>query len=282
MDLWELGFHKALVDDAECEVLSRHTSSRIPDADTLARAFNARVLSGRLRSAVRTLTNRAGGGVCQPDDPCSKSGRPVWQVLQEKHPALRDPTLLNASDTAFEPYPDVPTAIPICVTPDDVELISSRLSGAAGPGGTDAVELCNWLLRFGNESETLRSEMAAWTNWLANTHPPWAAYRAMMANRLVALDKQPGTRPVGIGEIYRRLWAKCLLKAIGSQATAACGNYNLCAGLQAGIEGAIHAVRAAFSDPSILSAPSSGHEMANIHPCNIITNATVNFLLFGS
>ena len=41
----------------------------------------------------------------------------------------------------------------------------------------------------------------------------------MMANRLVALDKEPGTRPVGIGEMYRRLWAKCLLKAIGSQAT---------------------------------------------------------------
>ena len=130
----------------------------------------------------------------------------------------------------------------MCITQDDVEAVSSRLSGAAGPGGTDAVELSNWLLRFGRESEALREEMAAWTNWLANTSPPWAAYRALMANRLVALDKQPGTRPVGIGEVYRRLWAKCLLKAIGSQATAACGNYNLCAGLQAGIEGAVHAV----------------------------------------
>jgi hypothetical protein len=42
-----------------------------------------------------------------------------------------------------------------------------------------------------------------------------------MACRLVALDKQPGVCPVGIGEIYRRLWAKMLLNAIGSQATAA-------------------------------------------------------------
>jgi hypothetical protein len=77
----------------------------------------------------------------------------------------------------------------------------------------------------------------------------------MMVNRLVALDKQPGTRPVGIGEVYRRLWAKCLLKAIGSQATAACGNFNLCAGLQAGIEGAFHAVRDVFADPSRTPAP---------------------------
>ena len=201
-----------------------------------------------------------GGGILQPDDPCTKTGRPVWEVLQSKHPALRDPVDLGTPDNAFEPYPELPTAIPLCITQDDVEVISTRLSGAAGPSGTDAVDLSNWLLRFGAESESLRSEMAAWVNWLANTHPPWASYRAMMANRLVALDKEPGTRPVGIGEIYRRLWAKCLLKAIGPQATAACGNLNLCAGLQAGIEGAIHAVRAVFSDPSIIlpdSPPAS-------------------------
>jgi hypothetical protein len=173
-----------------------------------------------------------------------------------KHPALRDPTSVGDADGAFEPYPDLPATVPVCVTQDDVEAISSRLAGAAGPGGTDAVDLANWLLRFGRESEALREEMAAWTNWLANTSPPWADYRAMMANRLVALDKQPGTRPVGIGEVYRRLWAKCLLKAIGSQATAACGNFNLCAGLQAGIEGAVHAVRGVFADPSLIPAPT--------------------------
>jgi hypothetical protein len=255
MDLWDQGHFKALVDDAEGEVLSRQPSSRPPDDEARARSFNARVLSGRLRSAVRTLTDRSGGGVRQPDDLCSKAGRPVWQVLQEKHPALRDPTSTGVADGAFEPYPDLPAPVPVCVSQDDVEAISSRLTGAAGPGGTDAVDLANWLLRFGRESEALREEMAAWTNWLANTSPPWAAYRAVMANRLVALDKQPGTRPVGIGEVYRRLWAKCLLKAIGSQATAACGNYNLCAGLQAGIEGAVHAVRDAFADPSLIPAP---------------------------
>jgi hypothetical protein len=65
-----------------------------------------------------------------------------------------------------------------------------------------------------------------------------------MACRLVALDKEPGTRPVGIGEIYRPLFAKCVLEACGSQATTACGNLNLCADLPAGIEGAVHAVAA--------------------------------------
>lgn len=84
-----------------------------------------------------------------------------------------------------------------------------------------------------------------------NIHPPWADYCAMMANRLVALNKEPGTCPVVIVEICHRLWAKCLLKTIGSQATTACGNYKLCVGLQVGIEGAVHAVRAVFSNHSL-------------------------------
>ena len=51
--------------------------------------------------------------------------------------------------------------------------------------------------------------------------------------RLVGLNKEPGTHPIGIGKIYHRRFAKCVLEAYGSQATTACGNL---------IEGAIHAV----------------------------------------
>jgi hypothetical protein len=64
-----------------------------------------------------------------------------------------------------------------------------------------------------------------------------------MACRLVALDKQPGVRPVGVGEILRRLIAKMVLRKAGDQAKVACGNLQLCASLEAGIEGAAHAVR---------------------------------------
>ena len=69
-----------------------------------------------------------------------------------------------------------------------------------------------------------------------------------MACRLVALDKQPGVRPVGIGEIFRRAIAKCALKVCGEDAKAACGSANLCAGLEAGIEGALHSVTRRAAD----------------------------------
>ena len=51
-----------------------------------------------------------------------------------------------------------------------------------------------------------------------------------------------------MGSSTKSLIAKCILKVIGDGAKAACGNVNLCAGLEAGIEGALHAVRARAAD----------------------------------
>jgi hypothetical protein len=175
---------------------------KVRDEASEARAYNARVLSGRLRSAVRNLTHRDTGGVMMPDDLCTKSGRPIAEVLHQKHPEQRDPgDLIGQADTAFEPYTDGhPFTVPVMITDKVVETVAATLSGAAGSCGTDAVTLSNWLLCYGKASERLREVLAFLGFWLANGHPPWAAYRALRAARLVALDKEPGTRPVGIGE----------------------------------------------------------------------------------
>ena len=47
---------------------------------------------------------------------------------------------------------------------------------------------------------------------------------------------------MGIGETLRRALAKLVMRAAGEQAKTACGNLQLCAGLEAGIEGATHTV----------------------------------------
>ena len=132
--------------------------------------------------------------------------------------------------------------MPLEIMATVIESIAPKLSGAAGTTGVDSVDLQNWLLRFGSESQGLREVVAALGSWLANGQPPWAACRAIMACRLVALDKKPGVRPVGIGESLRRLLAKSVVKIAGAQAMQAAGNLNLCAGLPAGIEGAVHSI----------------------------------------
>ena len=47
---------------------------------------------------------------------------------------------------------------------------------------------------------------------------------------------------MGVGETLRQSLAKLVMRAAGDQAKMACGNLQLCAGLEAGIEGAAHAV----------------------------------------
>ena len=60
------------------------------------------------------------------------------------------------------------------------------------------------------------------------------------ACRLKPLDKNPGVRPIGIGEVMRRIIGrtktKCLKNSLGSK-------YQLCLGQKCGIEYAIHTLR---------------------------------------
>ncbi len=65
-----------------------------------------------------------------------------------------------------------------------------------------------------------------------------------MSGRLCALDKCPGVRLVGGGETWRRATAKILLLVACAEAQEACVLDQLCAGLEAGIEGGIHAIQA--------------------------------------
>ena len=65
-----------------------------------------------------------------------------------------------------------------------------------------------------------------------------------MAGWLIALDKQPDIRPVGVGETWRRMFAKILLKVTGPESTMACQDDQLCDGIKAGIDGAIHGFQA--------------------------------------
>ena len=67
---------------------------------------------------------------------------------------------------------------------------------------------------------------------MANQNPTWAAYWEFMPGHLISLDKLPGICPVGVRETWRRIFAKCVLKVKGSDATHACKDDYLYDGLK--------------------------------------------------
>ena len=160
------------------------------------KTFHGLVLRGKLRNAVRWITEREKGGVLQPEGHCTKTGDRVLEVLHAKHPDARP-----LSAACLDAYPGTPPAmVPVDITGNVVLAVAGRLSGGAGPGGTDSISLQHWFLWFGAASRALRIIVAEMGEWLSNGRTPWAAYRALMSGRLISLDKSPGIRPVGIGE----------------------------------------------------------------------------------
>ena len=69
----------------------------------------------------------------------------------------------------------------------------------------------------------------------------------LLACRLIALDKKPGVRPIGIGDTARRIIAKAVLSVAKPDIQEASGCLQMCGGQISGIEAAVHAVRTIFN-----------------------------------
>jgi hypothetical protein len=239
MNDWEEGKFLMLVQETERDMKAHLTANRKgTTSEQRAKQFHSQMLRGNVRGAVRLLIETEVAGVLMPNETDPKSGDSVAEALASKHPEARTPDVCN-----LPTYSETPDFVDVDITESVVQHVGSRLSGAAGPGGADAHALSHWLLNFGSSSKLLREALASLASWMANDLPPWAAIRALMAGRLLAIDKSPGIRPIGIGETWRRAIAKCLLHVAGTSAKEACGIDQLCAGLESGIEGAIHAMK---------------------------------------
>ena len=107
---------------------------------------------------------------------------------------------------------------------------------------------------FGNASTNLCQAVADLAKKLCCeiVHPD--CLHEYVACRLVPLDKgsdkwgNPGVRPIGIGEVLRRLVGKVIVGNIKDDIIQAAGPLQTCAGLKAGIEATIHAMKCIYDD----------------------------------
>ena len=95
------------------------------------------------------------------------------------------------------------------------------------------------------------------------------AVSSLFSCRLLALEKCPGVRPIGIGDTARRIIAKAVLCIAKGDIQDAAGTSQLCAGQISGCEAAFHSVRERFQDDGCEAALLVDHSMPSTEylPC---------------
>jgi hypothetical protein len=95
MDAWEAIRYCALVKEVEeCTMedgFPRAHPNHSLELESVGQRFNLMVHSGKLRAGVRAVTDHDPGGLCAPDDVCTKTGCRVLDVLRKKHPGASIP-----------------------------------------------------------------------------------------------------------------------------------------------------------------------------------------------
>ena len=99
-------------------------------------------------------------------------------------------------------------------------------------------------------------------------------------------------RPIGVGEVLRRIMGKCVTKVTKPDVIDASGSLQACAGNKSGSEAAIHAMRELFehdnSDAALLIDPSNAfnslNRAATLHNIRVLcpSIATYAKILTGS
>ena len=216
------------------------------DTQDDARHFAAHVHEGKLRSGLRMLSEDQAKGVLSLDDMIE--GKSVRDTLKEKHPPAEPlhPEAVLPGDVP-QPHNDTYFA---ALNRDVIRQAALNTQGAAGPSGMDAADWRYICTSFKAASDSLCDALASCARRLATQYIDPISLESFVACRLIPLDKDPGVRPIGIGEVVRRIVSKAILKISKAHIEDAVGCLQLCGGQESGIEAAIHAMRNAFSEDS--------------------------------
>ena len=178
-----------------------------------------------------------------------ESGSSVREGLKEKHPEgkpLSEETVVPLA----EAQPEVHPIFYERVTGATIRAAALKSSGSAGPSGLYANGWRRLCISFKSVSNELCNSIAALAHRISTEFIDPTSMEAFVACRLVPLNKNPGIDPIGICECLRRIVGKAVLSAVGPYVREVIGALQLCAGQDAGIEAAIHAMNDVFNEES--------------------------------
>ena len=249
LDLWKQGKLDELLH--ECETIhqqigkSRHqrANRRMDEANQFASWIN----KGKIHSALGLLKESHfshSSGILHLDDRIGD--KTVFDILRDKHPPAAE---LQAGAVLDGAPPNPPHPVQFeALTRQGIRQAALHTTGAAGPSGVNADSWRRMCTSFADVSDQLCDALAACARRVAGTYIDPSSLVAYTACRLIPLDKHPGVRPIGIGEVMRRIIGKAILQLLRNEILDAAGSLQLCAGQDCGIEAAIHAMREVFND----------------------------------
>ena len=222
-------------------IQERLNKNRSKNENHLPMTFSRLVTMGKVSQAIKLLENSDSKGILDIDEK-------TIDLLKKKHPkALQaDQTLLlNGPVKKVEPI------IFESITASKIKDLLGKMKGSSGPSGLDVDQWKQLLLsrNFAQNGNDLANAIANMTKMLATEHiNERDSLQPYTACRLIPLDKNPGLRPIGIGEVLRRLTGKAILDILKPDIQQYAGCKQLCAGQMGGIEAGIHAANILFED----------------------------------
>ena len=247
LDMWLKGCFTDLHQEAKALLQQRQKKSTSQKERDIFKSFDHQVTSGKIANALRCLEDEQKGHILSLNEQVGK--KTVNQILREKHP---QPCPLSEEYIVEGPYEQTIPFHPSIfdnLNARTIRQASMKTQGSHGPSGLDANEWRRILTNFGQSSNNLCRCLAEISKLLATTELPLESLQAYNASRLIPLDKNPGVRPIGVGEVLRRIIGRSILKCISNDLKLLGGSTQLCLGQKCGIEHAIHSIRDAFDKP---------------------------------
>ena len=245
---WKDGDIDGLMREGRTIQTHLQTGRRNAHADQNARVFAKLMFEGKTHSALRYLSENPTNGVLDIDDYVDE-GRTVLETLKAKHPPARDIHPDALITTTYEP-PEVHSVLFDRLTTQSIRNAALRTQGSAGPSGVDAAGWKRILTAFHKDSRDLCAAIAAVGRRITTEFVDPEPLKALLACRLIPLNKQPGIRPIGVCEVVRRILGKAIMGVVADDVRLAAGPLQLCCGQDAGCEAAVHAMRTAFEADS--------------------------------
>ena len=96
---------------------------------------------------------------------------------------------------------------------------------------------------FHHASNNLCNSLTLVAEKISSSYVDPEALTTFVACSLITINKQPGVRPIGIGEVTRHIVRKAIILIIGEEMKDVTGTFQLCTGQDAGCEAGVHSMR---------------------------------------